>query len=112
MYFLPQWITSFCLPERQVIKAIASSPEPGSGGADERADGPGSGEVGKDDARDDAGEQTAAGEPREAEGDAEARQAMEQWMRRIPDDPGGLLRRKFALEHRRRGGAGAAGAAW
>lgn len=30
-------------------------------------------------------------------------QAMEQWLRRIPDDPGGLLRRKFRNEHLRRG---------
>jgi len=30
-------------------------------------------------------------------------QAMEQWLRRIPDDPGGLLRRKFRNEHERRG---------
>lgn len=30
-------------------------------------------------------------------------QAMEQWLRRIPDDPGGLLRRKFRSEHQRRG---------
>jgi Ca-activated chloride channel family protein len=28
---------------------------------------------------------------------------MEQWLRRIPDDPGGLLRRKFRNEHQRRG---------
>jgi Ca-activated chloride channel homolog len=34
--------------------------------------------------------------------EAEALQAAEQRLRRIPDDPGGLLRRKFALEHRRR----------
>ena len=35
----------------------------------------------------------------------EQRLAYEQWLRRIPDDPGGLLRRKFALEYRaRRGG--------
>jgi len=33
---------------------------------------------------------------------AEQRQAMEQWLRRIPDDPGGLLRRKLLLEHKRR----------
>ena len=33
----------------------------------------------------------------------EARLAYEQWLRRIPDDPGGLLRRKFALEYRSRG---------
>jgi len=30
-------------------------------------------------------------------------QAMEQWLRRIPDDPGGLLRRKFRNQHQRRG---------
>jgi len=35
--------------------------------------------------------------------DQEERQALEQWLRRIPDDPGGLLRRKFMLEHQRRG---------
>jgi Ca-activated chloride channel family protein len=28
---------------------------------------------------------------------------MEQWLRRIPDDPGGLLRRKFRSQHERRG---------
>ena len=33
----------------------------------------------------------------------EERLAYEQWLRRIPDDPGGLLRRKFALEYRERG---------
>jgi Ca-activated chloride channel family protein len=26
-------------------------------------------------------------------------QADEQWLRRIPDDPGGLLRRKFLLQY-------------
>jgi Ca-activated chloride channel family protein len=30
-------------------------------------------------------------------------QAMEQWLRRIPDDPGGLLRRKFRSQYQRRG---------
>ncbi|MGP0592744.1 VWA domain-containing protein [Nitrospira sp. T9] len=29
-------------------------------------------------------------------------QVLQQWLRRIPDDPGGLLRRKFLLEHQRR----------
>ena len=33
----------------------------------------------------------------------ERRLAYEQWLRRIPDDPGGLLRRKFALEYHSRG---------
>lgn len=31
-----------------------------------------------------------------------SKQALQQWLRRIPDDPGGLLRRKFLLEHQRR----------
>jgi len=33
----------------------------------------------------------------------EDEQAMEQWLRRIPDDPGGLLRRKFRNQHQQRG---------
>lgn len=33
---------------------------------------------------------------------AEEEQAMAQWLRRIPDDPGGLLRRKFKLEYSKR----------
>ena len=47
------------------------------------------------------GEEERPGEaldPREAE----KQQAVEQWLRRVPDDPGGLLRRKFALEYQRR----------
>jgi Ca-activated chloride channel homolog len=32
----------------------------------------------------------------------EHQQAVEQWMERVPDDPGGLLRRKFQLEYQRR----------
>ncbi len=40
------------------------------------------------------------------EGDQEERQATQQWLRRIPDDPGGLLRQKFLLEHQRRGNVG------
>ena len=38
----------------------------------------------------------------------EHEQAVEQWMQRVPDDPGGLLRRKFQLEYQRRqnGGGG------
>ena len=35
----------------------------------------------------------------------EDEQAMEQWLKRIPDDPGGLLRRKFRLQHQRTGAA-------
>ena len=35
-------------------------------------------------------------------GDEERDQAMEQWLRRIPDDPSGLLQRKFLYESRQR----------
>ena len=31
----------------------------------------------------------------------EETQATEQWLRRIPDDPGGLLRRKFLYQYQR-----------
>ncbi len=33
----------------------------------------------------------------------EQQQAMEQWLRRIPNDPGGLLRRKFRYQYQRMG---------
>ena len=32
----------------------------------------------------------------------EHQQAIEQWLQRVPDDPGGLLRRKFQLEYQQR----------
>ncbi len=36
----------------------------------------------------------------------EQQQAVEQWLQRVPDDPGGLLRRKFQLEYQRRQNGG------
>ena len=44
------------------------------------------------------------GKPDRAESAAEReqRQMVEAWLKRVPDDPGGLLRRKFALEYERR----------
>lgn len=62
--------------------------------------------------------QQQAGEPQAKDGESpamaedettrERRQALEHWLRRVPDDPGGLLRRKFQLEYQRRqqGGGG------
>lgn len=38
----------------------------------------------------------------EDEAEREHKQALNQWLQRIPDDPGGLLRRKFQLEYERR----------
>lgn len=37
-------------------------------------------------------------------GQREEKQANEQWLRRIPDDPGGLLRRKFYYQYQQRQG--------
>ncbi|RRN58755.1 VWA domain-containing protein [Pseudoxanthomonas sp. SGNA-20] len=42
----------------------------------------------------------AGGEEQRAQ--REQRQAHEAWLQRVPDDPGGLLRAKFRLEHERR----------
>jgi Ca-activated chloride channel homolog len=58
-----------------------------------------------------AAEQGDESDPQQgqAQADAEARrqqeqqQAMEQWLRRIPNDPGGLLRRKFRYQYQRQG---------
>jgi Ca-activated chloride channel family protein len=73
------------------------------------------GQEGEQSAEQDAEQQ---GEPSEEEADGqeaetgtelaeawseEDAQAMEQWLRRIPDDPGGLLRRKFRSQHQSRG---------
>lgn len=44
--------------------------------------------------------------PSDAEQQREQQAAVEQWLRRIPDDPGGLLRRKFLYELQRRRQAG------
>ncbi len=46
------------------------------------------------------GEELAAAEPTPEE--LERNQAMEQWLRRVPDDPSGLLREKFRYESRLR----------
>ena len=39
-------------------------------------------------------------------------QAVQQWLRKIPDDPGGLLRRKFIYQYRARGGVDAEAQSW
>jgi len=39
-------------------------------------------------------------------------QAAQQWLRKIPDDPGGLLRRKFIYQYRARGGVDAEAQSW
>jgi Ca-activated chloride channel family protein len=60
-----------------------------------------------DEQSDEQNEGEETGKPSESEMEQnwseEDAQAMEQWLRRIPDDPGGLLRRKFRNQHERRG---------
>lgn len=46
---------------------------------------------------------TAASQPQEGN-IPESAQAAEQWLRRVPDDPGGLLRQRFLLQHLRNTG--------
>lgn len=48
-------------------------------------------------------QQLSAAELAELRQQQEQEQAMEQWLRRIPDDPGGLLRRKFRHQYQRSG---------
>lgn len=66
-------------------------------GADEDADTPP--KQPEEDDSDSGEEQIASAEPVL---DGERRQALEQWLRQIPDDPGELLRRKFRLEQQQR----------
>jgi Ca-activated chloride channel family protein len=99
----------------------------GAGGADgEQAEAGAQNESDQGGAPQDAGEQTAdadgerEGEPGEPQWDSEdeaqqaaagpedveewaSDQAAEQWLRRIPQDPGGLLRRKFLYQYQRQG---------
>lgn len=46
--------------------------------------------------------QTAQGQTNETAEERERRIATEAWIKRVPDDPGGLLRAKFQLEYERR----------
>jgi len=47
-------------------------------------------------------EKASLGRETEKERPDVKKQALEQWLRRIPDDPGGLLRRKFMYQYRER----------
>jgi Ca-activated chloride channel family protein len=59
--------------------------------------------------------QTASGSEDPSPEEREAREATDQWLRRIPDDPAGLLRRKFLYQYRARAarqGSVASGDPW
>lgn len=53
--------------------------------------------------KDDAEEQAKQQERVEAQSSKEQQQANEQWLKRIPDDPAGLLKRKFKYQYGQRG---------
>lgn len=53
-----------------------------------------------DETGEDSPEQSAAASAQQA--DTEKDQAMEQWLRRVPDDPSGLLRQKFRYQSQQR----------
>ena len=48
------------------------------------------------------GEEQEESEAEETQSRDEKQEALEQWLRRVPDDPGGLLRRKFSHETKQR----------
>lgn len=49
-----------------------------------------------------SGGQASPATPAETDAQREQRQAVEAWLRRVPDEPGGLLKTKFRLEYERR----------
>lgn len=53
-------------------------------------------------AAEDSPSQRAAAQAQAQQFDAEKEQAMEQWLRRVPDDPSGLLRQKFRYQSQQR----------
>ena len=55
----------------------------------------------EDEQQDSQGDQESQAQEDEAARD-EKQEALEQWLRRVPDDPGGLLRRKFQHETKQR----------
>jgi len=99
---------SFADANEQLDEQAQQDGEPGN--EDENQDSPdsGHGDSGLDDdlqqaeAENQPGEEVAASEVEAEELSSEEQLAAEQWLRRIPDDPGGLLRRKFRYQYRRR----------
>ncbi|UTW09970.1 VWA domain-containing protein [Pseudomonas benzenivorans] len=88
-------------PQNSTPDQDSDSPPPGQPGQDEQPPQPGEGETPTPEEpgqQADGEEQLAAAEPL----DGERRQALEQWLRQIPDDPAELLRRKFWYQQQQR----------
>ena len=85
-------------PESSSGEDSASRDEPGADRGEEQAQ--------QQPAPAEAGDEPPEGDPVPSPGDLEewaSEQAAEQWLRRIPEDPGGLLRRKFLYQYQRLG---------
>jgi Ca-activated chloride channel family protein len=86
--------------DEQAAQALADRQTQDEGGKEQEREGGRSGQT-----------PTAQGEQRKMEAqqpseredseDTEQQDALEQWLRQVPDDPSGLMRRKFEYEHRR-----------
>ncbi|MEM7542193.1 MAG: VWA domain-containing protein [Pseudomonadota bacterium] len=84
--------------QSQQAEQTDSSDSPSDEQADNDAD---QASQGEDDSENDADGERAAQTERPGTSDEELAQATEQWLRQIPDDPGGLLRRKFEYQYKR-----------
>ncbi|MDQ6629931.1 MAG: VWA domain-containing protein [Pseudomonadota bacterium] len=78
----------------QGAKGGSNGSEPAASGGRPAADGPSAGAK----PRQGAADASSSAQPLPSE----EQLAAEQWLRRIPDDPGGLLRRKFLYQYRQR----------
>ena len=87
-------------PQEREDEASADDPQPS-----EEAEGTGDEQMSEQqdtEQSENSGEEQATAEADPL--DSEEQRAAEQWLRRIPDDPGGLLRRKFLYQYKQRAG--------
>lgn len=80
--------------------AATAPGEPAAAGDEQNASTPPAAEASDETAQAEADAQPA--QAGDAFADPEQDQALEQWLRKVPDNPGELLRRKFLHEHRKR----------
>ena len=95
--------------ESQAQNSSQGEPEESQEGGDpqdEQSGEPEEQQASEESAQSEPQEQQVAGDPMPTPGELEewvSEQAAEQWLRRIPEDPGGLLRRKFLYQYQRLG---------
>lgn len=93
-------------PGDQADDQQRGEPQSSDAQADEQGQDQGQENAAENNPQQDGEQQEAqAKEPSDTEADpmdAEERQALENWLRKVPDDPGGLLRRKFEMQYTER----------